>query len=268
MGENRNSAFQELLFLHRQMGKTVYSYGEKICGKWPDKHVMLLLHLNTVRCRRGYGERIEVSNLMRDMNEIPQSVSRNLRILEQDGLIERHADPKDRRKTYVIITVEGKKIIQECCRQADILEQDVMRFYDQERLEHLYQEYEDLIHAMENAMLALDQQIPEAERDAFETRRMDMSQPEQQSVIRQTPMSGRPAALKVAAPAKVAVSKLAEASKTATVSKQLSAAKEAKSAKENKELKLAREAKDSKGKKAKSKKADKPEKPKKKKSNW
>lgn len=274
---NDYQMFHELLFQHRRMGKAVYSFGEKVCEQWPDLHVMQLLNLNRVRCRNGYGDRINVSDLMRDTRELPQSISRNLRILEQEGLIERHADAQDRRKTYVLYTAKGKKILEECGRQTKQLEAEVLQYYDEERMEILCREYAELIRAMEIAVGTLsgeavqegsmNQASEQSRREYVSAAKTPLVSGQVKASLSATEKTGR---LPAAGPASVSIKSPATSRLTAESRPSLRKADPApaKLPKESKEIKDSKESKDAKGKKTKSKKdskGDKAEKTKKKK---
>ena len=65
---------------------------------------------------RSHGQNgaIYVSDFARDTHQPLPAISRSLRMMEQDGLIQREADPADRRKTLVRITPEGHAACQQC----------------------------------------------------------------------------------------------------------------------------------------------------------
>lgn len=65
---------------------------------------------------RQYGKNgtIYVSDLARTAQKPMPAISRALRLLEQDGMVERRTDPQDRRKTLVCITPAGQQALQGC----------------------------------------------------------------------------------------------------------------------------------------------------------
>lgn len=76
------------------------------------------------KCRFGMLERLQyairvygsdgavyVSELARAAGKPMPAVSRGLRLLEQDGMVERRTDPQDRRKTLVRITPAGQQAL-------------------------------------------------------------------------------------------------------------------------------------------------------------
>ena len=62
----------------------------------------------------GQNGTIYVSDLAAAVKQPLPAVSRALRQLEQDGLIERITDPNDRRKTLVRITPKGYELCHQC----------------------------------------------------------------------------------------------------------------------------------------------------------
>ena len=62
----------------------------------------------------GQDEAISVSDLAREVHQPLPAISRSLRQLEADGLVERFSDPADRRKTLVRITPKGYDACQQC----------------------------------------------------------------------------------------------------------------------------------------------------------
>lgn len=68
---------------------------------------------HTIHCR-GQDGAIWVSQLAEELRKPLPAISRELRLLEQDGLVERQADPADRRKTLVRITPKGYDACRQC----------------------------------------------------------------------------------------------------------------------------------------------------------
>ena len=80
----------------------------------PKRHFPALEALaHTIHCRGQEGS-ICVSELAEEIRKPLPAVSRELRLLEQDGLVERQADPADRRKTLVRITPKGYDACRQC----------------------------------------------------------------------------------------------------------------------------------------------------------
>lgn len=97
----------------------------------------------------GSGSEIYVSGLSRALNESPQSVSRTLRILEQDGLVERCTDPGDRRKTMVRLTPLGMENHKICTEAVQQFGAAVAARLGPERLSRMHEDFEALLAAME-----------------------------------------------------------------------------------------------------------------------
>lgn len=70
--------------------------------------------LQAISCleKRGEGN-VKVSHVVKSLGMPPPAVSRGLRILDQKGYITRTVDESDRRNTFVALTGDGRKILQE-----------------------------------------------------------------------------------------------------------------------------------------------------------
>lgn len=97
----------------------------------------------------GNNGSIYVSDLSQTLYGSPQAVSRCLRILEQDGLIERCMDPNDRRKTLVRLTPEGQQAHDACETAMQEYGTAVAARLGAERLRRMQEDLEALIAAME-----------------------------------------------------------------------------------------------------------------------
>ena len=75
----------------------------------PKCHFIMLEGVLMTIEEHGQNGTIYVSNLAAAVKQPLPAISRALRQLEQDGLIERITDPNDRRKTLVRITPEGEQ---------------------------------------------------------------------------------------------------------------------------------------------------------------
>mgnify|MGYP001126464140 CR=1 FL=1 len=62
-------------------------------------------------CIRLHGQdgAVYISDLVQELHQPHPAISRTVRQMEQDGLVERFADPADRRKTLVRITPAGER---------------------------------------------------------------------------------------------------------------------------------------------------------------
>lgn len=74
----------------------------------PKCHFAMLETLSTLIAKHGHEGTIYVSQLAEASRQAMPVISRGLRTLEQEGLIERITDPNDRRKTLVRITPQGR----------------------------------------------------------------------------------------------------------------------------------------------------------------
>ena len=74
----------------------------------PKCHFAMLETLSTLIAKHGHEGTIYVSQLAEASRQTMPVISRGLRTLEQEGLIERITDPNDRRKTLVRITPQGR----------------------------------------------------------------------------------------------------------------------------------------------------------------
>ena len=81
----------------------------------PKRHFPMLEGL--LGCIRLHGQdgAVYISDLVQELHQPLPAISRTVRQMEQDGLVERFADPADRRKTLVRFTPKGY----EACRQCE-----------------------------------------------------------------------------------------------------------------------------------------------------
>lgn len=80
----------------------------------PKCHFAMLETLSTLIAKHGHEGTIYVSQLAEASRQAMPVISRGLRTLEQDGLIERITDPNDRRKTLVHVTEKGLASSRQC----------------------------------------------------------------------------------------------------------------------------------------------------------
>ena len=83
-------------------------------SRCPKCHFAMLETLSTLIAKHGHEGTIYVSQLAEASRQPMPAVSRWLRQLEQDGLIERITDPNDRRKTLVHVTEKGLASSRQC----------------------------------------------------------------------------------------------------------------------------------------------------------
>lgn len=120
-------------------------------------HYGMLHRLHCAIEKKGQDGSIYVSQLAKLFYDTPQAVSRSLRTLEQDGLIERLSDPNDRRKTIVRFTQAGLEAHRNC--EDAILEYSnaVFRRLGPERLQRLCEDHKAMLEAFEAESMEREQ---------------------------------------------------------------------------------------------------------------
>ena len=105
--------FAAIHYLHRLSteGKRGAKMALESC---PKCHFIMLEGVLMTIEEHGQNGTIYVSDLAAAVKQPLPAVSRALRQLEQDGLIERITDPNDRRKTLVRITPKGYELCHQC----------------------------------------------------------------------------------------------------------------------------------------------------------
>ena len=105
--------FAAIHYLHRLSteGKRGAKMALESC---PKCHFIMLEGVLMTIEEHGQNGTIYVSDLAAAVKQPLPAVSRALRQLEQDGLIERITDPNDRRKTLVCITPKGYELCHQC----------------------------------------------------------------------------------------------------------------------------------------------------------
>ena len=144
---------QELMHFSARMHEVSQRGLDTALAGMPKCHYGMLERIHYAIERQGSGGRVYVSELVQRMRRLGPAVSRDLRTLEQEGLIERTADPADRRKIFVQITPEGERCRKMCEDTLLDYAQGVINRISPERLRQLtlfMQEYEQAVDA-ENA---------------------------------------------------------------------------------------------------------------------
>ena len=105
--------FAAIHYLHRLSteGKRGAKMALESC---PKCHFIMLEGVLMTIEEHGQNGTIYVSDLAAAVKQPLPAVSRALRQLEQDGLIERITDPNDRRKTLVRVTPKGYELCHQC----------------------------------------------------------------------------------------------------------------------------------------------------------
>lgn len=104
---DQSQAISELFELLWQMRKTMHSAMQQVEIRCPQGQFFMLERLHYAIQQRGAGDAIPVSALAEQTRMLPAAVSRSLRQLEDAGLAERFADPRDRRRMLVRVTPAG-----------------------------------------------------------------------------------------------------------------------------------------------------------------
>lgn len=117
MDSNETTMARELFHQIMQTKRSLQAGIGDVLTQAPRCHFDMLHRLYTVIQRSGQDGVVSVSELTCRMYDSPQAVSRALRVLEKDGLIQRAPDPADRRKTTVRLTEAGRRAHEECERE-------------------------------------------------------------------------------------------------------------------------------------------------------
>lgn len=114
MNELTNKNIKEMVTLSKQMSRLTRQALENAMTGFPNNHFPVLERLYMTIHEYGTDGSISASQLAQDMCIAPSALSRELRNLEADGVIERRLDPTDRRKTLISITGLGEEQIRVC----------------------------------------------------------------------------------------------------------------------------------------------------------
>lgn len=134
---------------------------ESVLGGMPKCHFGMLHRLAEAIATDGQDGGIYVSDLARCLGDSPQAVSRGLRILETDGLVERCTDAADRRKTMVRLTEKGQHDHDACAQAMLDYGAAVAVRLGEERFHRMHEDIEAMLAAMEAEAAKLDAIEPE-----------------------------------------------------------------------------------------------------------
>lgn len=105
-----------------------------------------LYHTIQVHGKQGT---IYVSELAKTVKQPLPAISRELRLLEQDGMVLRTTDPADRRKTLVRLTPAGEQTLQACEKELRAYFTRVMARMGPEKVTQMLELQQVLIDALE-----------------------------------------------------------------------------------------------------------------------
>lgn len=143
--------------LHRAVNRSF----SLAAADFPKCHFALLERLYFSIEKYGCKGAVSVSELTRLWRMVPSAVSRNLRILEQDGYIERATDPRDRRKTLVRLTPGGNRTHLECAGALQVYLRGVLNRMGRENVRRLSEDMRLAIQAINAECDARTQKDPE-----------------------------------------------------------------------------------------------------------
>lgn len=132
-----------------RLGRVSKRYLDSVLDEQPKCHFGILHRVVMAIESCGQDGCIPVSKLTKLLKDMPQAVSRDLRVLEQDGLVERYPDPADRRKTMVRLTQEGKRCHDACEKALRQHGLAVVERMGQERLHRMFEDFNSLLEALE-----------------------------------------------------------------------------------------------------------------------
>lgn len=118
-------------------------------GGLPMGEFMMLQRIQRWQEERPEAKGIYVSELNQCAYVSQPAVSRMLRRLEEEGLLERKTDPQDRRTTYVVLTEEGRSLLTACQRQMTELAGRVVDRLGAEELQALVDQLDRLTQAVQ-----------------------------------------------------------------------------------------------------------------------
>ncbi|MCQ2419770.1 MAG: MarR family transcriptional regulator [Clostridia bacterium] len=161
------SAFRDSVTFFSRLNRISRRCMDSVLNTKPKCHFGILHRLAVAIETDGRDGSIDVSELAKTLYGTPQAVSRGLRILEQDGLVERGTDPSDRRKSTVRLTQAGKQAHEACELAMFQYGAAVAERLGQERLRRMHADIEALLQAMEEEASLLEQEkqkLPQQEK--------------------------------------------------------------------------------------------------------
>ena len=118
-------------------------------GALPLGEFLMLQLIHHHREEEPQAKGVYVSQLTRHAHASKPAVSRTLRHLEDKGLLRRQTDPEDRRTTYVMLTAEGERLLEQCRIQTRELARRVARRMGEDELRALTEQLDRLTDAIQ-----------------------------------------------------------------------------------------------------------------------
>lgn len=112
---------------------------------YTDFHTLVSIACCRENCAAN-GEEVKVSMLTRTMEMAPTAVSRSLKSLEQRKYIQRTVSDTDRRYTYVQLTPEGEKALEQAQDAIDNYFAAVFEKFGADNIENLLKQLNQLYH--------------------------------------------------------------------------------------------------------------------------
>lgn len=114
MSEESTLSFRGLCHFIGRLSKAAKAGMRAALADCPKRHFTMLEGLQGCIHLHGQDGAVYISDLVQEFHQPLPAISRGVRQMEQDGLVERFADPADRRKTLVRITPKGYDACQQC----------------------------------------------------------------------------------------------------------------------------------------------------------
>lgn len=162
MAEEMHSCMKDAVSFFNQVSKVAQRCMDSVLAEQPRCHFHILHRLAVAIAANGQDGSIAVSELATLLYNSPQAVSRGLRILEQDGLVERCTDPADRRKTTVRLTPQGQQDHDACEAAMQAYGAAVAARLGHERLHQMGEDFHALLEAMEACVPPNTKNLPDS----------------------------------------------------------------------------------------------------------
>lgn len=120
----------------------------------PELTKMEFMVMHDINClqRRSEEKGVYVSELVKRAEIVPSAISRLLKGLEEKGYIVRETDRNNRRNTYVIMTVEGRTLIEDTKKRMDSYMGKVFAQLGEEKVMKFIELCDEMVLVMEQAL--------------------------------------------------------------------------------------------------------------------